>query len=783
MGSVILLATAIAACASGPQTPLEVLQRSHERSNDIESFRAQMDLEITGPDELVLVVSEIETGRDGRIQTVINIDAFGDKQSFEMIVAEPYVYMKLSDAGWTQMSTATIAASTGQSLESFSDPTAFYGSLFPAQDVPWELYLVESLGLEEVDGVQTEHLSIQFDFQEIWQHLDEEQKQQFLQASPDPDITIDAVVEALEVRGVEVWIDDKGYPRRTVMEFSFSGEVFSSIGGELSTRIDMRMFDINDEITIRLPEGYEDFETQTSARETTAEASVYEELLALIPDTPDTRSWVILADYVLLHKALGIVRPGPGGNQESLEIYFESFITTLAEARLHWGDAPFISGYNREAIQILGTGMSEYLAFDARNVDQSAVAGMPPGQLGVMLGDFDPTATDAALENCAASVPDCEPPLRQSHEGTNLYSWGEEGQDFTRILAPPAYDRLGRGGRIAVQDSHVFYTVETPGMEGLIEASLGRRASLLDVPSFRLLAEAMAQLGAYASFLSDQTLSMEDAITEILSNVSREERERIRAQLAATPALRRYLAFATGGGIDEDGPYMALALVHSDAETAEENVTLLLRRINEADSFYTRQPWAQMVDKTKVRTEGLVLFAKLHGRIARAWLEIVFRRDSLLFHEGATQTDQDTASTARDTATRSPVTPTQRPVAEPVAPAATAPAVEPEAVVEVEVVRDVQVAQAEPAPTTALEAPTVTLPRDAPTLTPEPVQDSGRGSHHAEGRTIVYSVYPPDSGDHWPRWAQCGIYEEEIDDEFIVHNQEHGQVIISHNLY
>ena len=45
-----------------------------------------------------------------------------------------------------------------------------------------------------------------------------------------------------------------------------------------------------------------------------------------------------------------------------------------------------------------------------------------------------------------------------------------------------------------------------------------------------------------------------------------------------------------------------------------------------------------------------------------------------------------------------------------------------------------------------------------------------------------YSI-PPTSGPHWEtNWASCGIHEEELPDEQITHNMEHGQVIISYNL-
>ena len=202
MGSLVLLAAAGIACGSSkPQSPLEVLQRSYERSKDIESFRAHLDMEITVPDEQLVMTVDMEKGQDGRVRTVTEIDVSGDKQSIEMIIADPYAFVKVPDQGWTQISAESIAESTGQSLEAVTNPTAFYSSLFPAQEVPWELYVVESLGREMVDGVETEHLSIQFDFREVWQHLDQQQKLQFLPASPDPEIAIEELVEAMEVRG------------------------------------------------------------------------------------------------------------------------------------------------------------------------------------------------------------------------------------------------------------------------------------------------------------------------------------------------------------------------------------------------------------------------------------------------------------------------------------------------------------------------------------------------------------------------------------------------------
>ena len=59
------------------------------------------------------------------------------------------------------------------------------------------------------------------------------------------------------------------------------------------------------------------------------------------------------------------------------------------------------------------------------------------------------------------------------------------------------------------------------------------------------------------------------------------------------------------------------------------------------------------------------------------------------------------------------------------------------------------------------------------------------GNHITRGATFAgaYNSTPPTSGPHWGTgWAGCGISDEELPHEQIVHNMEHGQVIIGYNL-
>ncbi len=49
-------------------------------------------------------------------------------------------------------------------------------------------------------------------------------------------------------------------------------------------------------------------------------------------------------------------------------------------------------------------------------------------------------------------------------------------------------------------------------------------------------------------------------------------------------------------------------------------------------------------------------------------------------------------------------------------------------------------------------------------------------------QVVNYSTVPGTSGDHWVTPSECGIYDEPLADDRVVHNMEHGHVIISYNL-
>jgi hypothetical protein len=63
-----------------------------------------------------------------------------------------------------------------------------------------------------------------------------------------------------------------------------------------------------------------------------------------------------------------------------------------------------------------------------------------------------------------------------------------------------------------------------------------------------------------------------------------------------------------------------------------------------------------------------------------------------------------------------------------------------------------------------------------------PVETLPTREHVPDGTAVKYLTNPPTSGDHWAQAATWGIYPSRPPaDERLVHNLEHGGVIISYN--
>ena len=365
-----------------------------------------------------------------------------------------------------------------------------------------------------------------------------------------------------------------------------------------------------------------------------AELSFFGNLLAGIPDTPDTRQSVMINDYAAVRELLGL---SPAGPDEEYPVLIQYAIDSVVrdgqepdptKIKVYTAEAPFITGMSRD---VFDHPRREFLAFDGRNVDQSVEAGVIPSILEVAFGRFDPAATAQALDACSK----CPPPDIVTHNGVSFYSWGGDHQGNLRGRnGPPAFDHLGRGGRIAVASEYVYRTVETPGMKALIDARAGDGRSLADADEFRLLGQAMSSLDTYAAFFTDRTQKVgaePDANSTFTFGVVPDFQENLIAEIGGSSLLLPYLAFSTGPGHDDTGPYLALALVHSDAETAAENKRRLERRLSDNADL---QAWMGGLEESMISVKGRVLSAKIRGDgPASRWKALVFTITPLIPHE------------------------------------------------------------------------------------------------------------------------------------------------------
>ena len=325
----------------------------------------------------------------------------------------------------------------------------------------------------------------------------------------------------------------------------------------------------------------------------------FNDLMKLIPLTEDSRSIVWFNDYGLAREANGIQAPAEAASAEDLEEYLRELGSTGLAA------GPWISGFTRESMAQLE---QKYLGFGVGDVERSILAGEPPYTLEAVSGGYGPETTDASLAACA----ECDKPETQEHLGVKFYSWGEDYKpDLKKRLQPPAYDVLGRGGRIAVLDSVVFRALGTAGMRSLIRTYGGNGDSLADDSDLALAAGALQNLGVYSALVAGDV-------------------EKFTGPL---DSLDRYIVLGAGVAKDADGFVTILVFVYEDDGAASRNVQDFEERLANGRSMLTGQPWTEYFPEGEVWNDGRALIARLRTEHPRIWEQMVLSVDSLLWQE------------------------------------------------------------------------------------------------------------------------------------------------------
>ena len=360
-------------------------------------------------------------------------------------------------------------------------------------------------------------------------------------------------------------------------------------------------------------------ERASSTTNATAQSGAYMDLLGLIPDRPETRNGriVYINDYDMIRRVFAIQLSGPD-DEDFAQLHSEYYSGERETLPFLTSDTIFGPFYSDRSVRNDKVNLNRhYLAFDYANMDESIIDTTPGNRIEVIKGQFDPHLTQDALMACS----ECTSPDLETYKGFRYYGWGEDhAYDLEMRFEPPAFDELGWASRIAVLDTYVLRTLGSPDMKATIDAGMGEGPSLANLEDFRTLVDSMAQLGVFSMLLSDYVEPWD-----------------VSGYLGPEPRMRPFKAFATGIGQDDQGGYMALALVHASAVSAKTNVRLLHRTIRAAPVLNTHLDitWSELIDRDglEIHVDDRVVLCKIRGdAITREWDAWVHRMENLIRH-------------------------------------------------------------------------------------------------------------------------------------------------------
>ena len=228
----------------------QLLQRSLELTGELQSFRAHVEMLMMREGQRLPLSFDMTKAASGRMRLVMEMDSLAAGMRMEMVIADDEMFANLPGVGWMRLDASAMSGILGQAGPGIEDPMGLFDGLFPDGALPAELYNVQSLGKEEVDGVPTEHLVILMDFGRIVKEMGKSSTGQLSQLMSLSGGSGNGGLDSMGINEIEVWIDEDGYNRRTVMKIA--------LNANSSIIFDMRMFGFNDDITVDLPASYTD---------------------------------------------------------------------------------------------------------------------------------------------------------------------------------------------------------------------------------------------------------------------------------------------------------------------------------------------------------------------------------------------------------------------------------------------------------------------------------------------------------------------------------------------
>ena len=371
----------------------------------------------------------------------------------------------------------------------------------------------------------------------------------------------------------------------------------------------------------------EDSDGATTAPTIAPARASYADLLRWMPPSEE-RPAVFFFSYAMLRDKSGTPLPDDPLDPDAVQQYLNAIFRSDEDVR----GVPFfnsrIDNWRRYADNTI-----PYLLLSPAHIDLAMFVDEPTSETYVAAGRFDPAGADPLLRACTGC------PLStdvRTRAGLSYYAWGNdaEAQSLRDSYGPPAFDWLGRPGRIHLTESLLIDTLTDERMEALLDAGTGAAPSLADREDFVLVSRALEDAGAYAAHVIQETYgpAYRDFDLQVMHDFGRGP-DTLDAWYPApgTPVLRPYqLVGAGSGSAGEDQPYIVFVLYHSTEDAAAANVELLRLRIQQTSSALTGDSWTDRFTNVDITAQGKLLIARLDGEYSYGF---IYNGDPLLLHE------------------------------------------------------------------------------------------------------------------------------------------------------
>lgn len=328
-------------------------------------------------------------------------------------------------------------------------------------------------------------------------------------------------------------------------------------------------------------------------------------LLEKIPAPGTSQYFLSLSDFKKFREIRNIETPSDEASEEELTDYLQALLGLSHDSPDPIGWLPALTGIDpRDESEAFI--LRPYLGFDFRDIDSTGVLSTSPlgdtRDFQIIQGPISSSRAETLLESCA----ECAPSEIRVHLDTEYRAWENPRWDRDIEVPPPILGRRLNNFYLLIEEGHVLLTRENDEIEAMIEALNQQRPSMADDAGLAALVDGLDAMEAAGIVITSPGISLD----QLFRGVSSTESERLMEFTMRAPLLAPSSVIATGVGGDLEGPFTVIALLHEDAEAAEENATRLPDRIRQV-LREDGAPWADQVQSMEVEVSGRILFARL----------------------------------------------------------------------------------------------------------------------------------------------------------------------------